>query len=187
MNKLPYILAGIALIIIGGVVWLTVGTSDGPVGTTPSESPSASASATPQASGSPTASAKPTATPQGGFLGLTGLKAPATCSVSGSIDFVSPTIFSSKDAKITWQNVDIQSRQIRWTVTPNDNLAVGPNLFASLPVPNGSETLTVGLPSNPAARTYKLTASVTYGELINGNAVVKEAACSGSTTVRLKY
>lgn len=120
-------------------------------------------------------------------MGLTGLKEPASCTVGGSIDFLSRNIFSSKDAKITWKNVDIQSRQIHWTITPNDGLAIGPNIFANLKVPEGSEVLTVGLPANPKAKTYKLTASVTYGEFVNGNVVVKETACTGSVAVRLKY
>jgi hypothetical protein len=184
MNKLPYILGVIAVLVIATVIWVTVGDSD-TVAPTPSASPVVSGS--PQSSGSPVASAKPTATPQGGFIGLTGLKEPASCTVGGTVEFLSPTIFSSKDAKITWKNVDIQSRQIRWKVSPNDALTVGPNLFASLPVPDGSEALTVGLPAKPTARSYKLTASVTYGQLINGNAVVKEAACTGSVAVRLKY
>jgi len=184
MKKIPYILALIAVVIIGAVVWITVGHDGNPVSsTTPEPSAQGTASASPQPGQS--TSPKPGTS---GFIGLTGLKEPATCTVGGTVEFLKPNLFSSSEnTKITWKNVDIQSRQIHWKITPNDALSVGPNIFANLSVPDGSENLTVGLPAKPVAKSYKLTASVTYGQMVNGNAVVKEAACSGSTTVRLKY
>lgn len=188
MNKTPWILAVVAIVLVGTIAWFSMREDAEP---TPAETPSVSSSptGTPVAGVTPTpgsakASPKPTTT---GFIGLTGLKERASCTVGGSIEFLQPDLFSSKDAKITWKNVDIQSRQIHWKIAPNDGLVVGPNIFASLSVPNGSETLTVKLPAKPVTKSYKLTAAVTYGEMVNGNAVVKEAACTGSVDVRLKY
>src|SRR3989344_8582020 len=104
---------------------------------------------------------------------------PASCYLAGSIEFLAPNLSQNKDADIVYKNIDSVARHIIWSVSPQDDLSVGPNLFASLPVPNGTEDVTVGLPASPKAKNYTLTAKVTYGRFVNGNLEIKEAPCSG--------
>ena len=127
----------------------------------------------------------PTAEP---FLGLGGITSPATCQVQGEVLFGSKDSFSSKDSKISWQNVDSQGRLIFWHISPKDNLAIGPNLFGNLTVPNGEyENPTVRLPESPIAKSYLLTASITYGQIIQDDVKVKETDCTGKIKVDLGF
>lgn len=122
------------------------------------------------------------------FSSLLGIKSPATCQVGGEINFSDEGTFSTRDSKISWQNVDSQGRLINWRISPQDNLKIGPNIFANLTVPNGKyENLTVRLPETPIAKSYTLTASVTYGQFIQGDLKVKETNCSGQVKVNLNF
>lgn len=140
---------------------------------------------------SPVPTPTPTPTPVSSkepFSGLHGIKVPATCQVGGEIDFSDSNTFSSNGFKISWQNIDSQGRLINWHISPNDNLAVGPNIFANLTVPNGEyENLTVRLPDNPISKTYLLTASVTYGQILQGDVKMREANCIGQVKVNLNF
>ena len=141
-------------------------------------SPFSSPTAKPKATSSPISTPAPT-----GFVGPTGLKAPASCIVGGEIEFMEKNISASREAKISWKNVDMHGRLIKWATEPEDELVVGPNLFANLPVPDGSEGLTVRLPESPKAKTYFLTATITYGQMEKGAVVVKEVKCSGQIKI----
>lgn len=122
------------------------------------------------------------------FLGLNGVKVPATCQVEGEVEFTAGDTFKSKGSKISWQNIDSRGRLIKWRISPDDKLAVGPNIFEILPLPDGQyENLTVRLPENPVSKNYLLTASVTYGQFIKGNLEVKEANCTGQVKVNLNF
>lgn len=122
------------------------------------------------------------------FLGLNNIKEPATCQIGGEINFSASDSFSSADSRISWQNVDSQGRLIKWRVAPSDNLAIGPNLFANLAVPSGQyHNLTVRLPDRPIAKNYILTASITYGQIIQGDVKVKETDCTGQVKVNLNF
>lgn len=126
----------------------------------------------------------PTETP---FLGLHGVKAPATCQISGEAEFSSPGLYSS-NTKLSWQNVDSQGRLINWRVSPEDELAIGPNIFANLTVPNGEyENLTIRLPENPVSKNYLLTVSITYGQIVQDDVKIREANCSGQVQVNLNF
>lgn len=137
-----------------------------------------------------TVSGSPTPTSTSGspapFIGLTGLKSPATCKLEGELVFIAQNISENHNARITWNNVDIASRNITWTITPKADLGIGPNLFASLKLPSGSETITARLPDDPKSY-YRARASVGYGEMVNGNVVVKNAACSGEVVIRKAF
>ncbi|MDP3792300.1 MAG: hypothetical protein Q8Q89_01080 [bacterium] len=122
------------------------------------------------------------------FLGLNGVKSPATCQVGGEVKFTSSDSFLSLDSKISWQNIDSRGRLIKWHISPDDQLAVGPNIFESLPLPDGQyQNLTVRLPENPISKNYLLTASVTYGQFVKGNLEVKETNCIGQVKVNLNF
>lgn len=121
------------------------------------------------------------------FLGLRGITSPATCQISGEANFSSPDSFSS-NTKISWQNVDSQGRLIKWHISPKDDLAIGPNLFANLIIPNGQyDNFTIRLPEKPVAKAYLVTASVTYGQIIKGDVKVKEVNCTGQVKVNLNF
>lgn len=122
------------------------------------------------------------------FVGLNGIKSPATCQVYGEVEFISSDLFISKESKISWQNIDSRGRWIKWHVSPADDLSVGPNIFESLPIPEGQyQNLTVRLPEKPISKSYLLTASVTYGQFVKGNLEVKEANCTGTVRVNLNF
>ncbi|HEY4507151.1 MAG TPA: hypothetical protein VJH71_03300 [Candidatus Paceibacterota bacterium] len=112
---------------------------------------------------------------------------PAECQLTGSIVFISPKLYENKDANIIYKNIDSIARLIFWTISPDDNLSVGPNIFANLPLPDGMEDLTVSLPDSPKSKNYILTAKVTYGVFINRNLEIKESSCTGQIPVELKY
>lgn len=121
------------------------------------------------------------------FLGLHGIKAPATCQISGEANFSALDSYSS-NTMFAWQNVDSQGRLVNWRVSPNDDLKIGPNLFANLDIPNGSyENLTLKLPENPVSKTYLLTTSITYGQIIQDDVKVKETDCVGQIKVNLNF
>lgn len=151
--------------------------------------------ATPDVIQSPTPVPTPVLTPVPGpslteepFSSLRGIKSPATCQVSGEINFSDAGTFSTRDSQISWQNVDSQGRLINWHISPQDNLKIGPNIFANLIIPNGKyENLTVRLPENPVSKNYLLTASITYGQFVKGDLKVKEVNCSGLVKVNLNF
>lgn len=136
----------------------------------------------------PSVMISPTPIGTAGFVGPTGLKSPASCTIAGEITYLDKNIYSSTDnAMITWNNQDSTGRLVKWRSEPKDQLSIGPNLFANLDIPDGSWRLSVGLPVNPVAKEYTLFASITYGQLINGNVEVKEVACTGVTKVKLNF
>ncbi len=172
MSKKYTLLVGLIVAVIVAVLLVSKGNNQ----QEPTPSPSGSESPTPSSVGG-------TSTP---FTGLTGLKYPATCKLEGELVFIAQNISENRNARITWNNVDISSRNITWTVTPKADISVGPNLFANLKLPNGSENITARLPNNPAP-SYHLRATVGYGEMVNGSVVVKNATCSGEVIVRKAF
>lgn len=187
MEKRSLFLWGAA--IIGGIVLITYSSISWQNRIPKSDDATPSASlVVNQTPGSSAAPGAPSPTPTSErFRGPTGLTAPGSCTLKGSIEFLKPDLSANHDAVLTWKNIDSRSRLIVWRVTPQDNLSIGPNLFANLSIPNGSDTVTVRLPERPQSRNYRLSASVTYGQLIGGNVVVKEAPCSGSVDVIVGY
>jgi hypothetical protein len=139
--------------------------------------------ATPSPSLSPTPS--PTLSPAGSSLGKNFMS--ATCKIQGSIDFLSPTVATNNGSKISYTGIDSTARQIKWKVSPVDNLVVGPNIDVALQLPDGESVVGVTLPSSPVSKNYSLTASMTYGRYIGGEFRIYEAACLGQIKVTLSY
>lgn len=110
---------------------------------------------------------------------------PATCQLSGEIVFINQNFYETKGAKIVYQNVDDKIRQIYWKSEPDDQvLAVGPNLFQELPLPNGEREIGVVLKGKTTVENYTLTASITYGiKQPSGATEVKIADCSGKINI----
>ncbi len=186
MNKKAAAFTVVSVIVVLAAAYglFSVSRGDNPassIAPSPSEGISPTPTSTPishSTTPSPTASS---------FWGPTGLRHPATCSVGGNITFLKPDLSANDDAHISWQYVDLKARHINWSVTPNDKLAVGPNLFEILSLPSGTSLVTVGLPSQPKAKSYILRASVTYGEVVDNNVVVRTTACSGEIRVMLAF
>ena len=118
----------------------------------------------------------------------------ASCQLKGEIKFLNHNTYDNQDAKFIYSGVDHPGRNIFWTVTPQDDILVGPNIFGKMFLPNGESLLSVTLPENPKSKQYELTVKMHYGRLVDekdnfvtigGNVKVFEKQCEGKTTVVL--
>lgn len=111
----------------------------------------------------------------------------ATCQLAGEIKFVSPNIYQTIGAQITYQNIDDKIRQIFWRSSPNDGvLTIGPNLFEELKIPNGEAEVGVDIRKAANVKVYTLTARINYGQRdAAGVTRVKETSCTGSVKVTM--
>ena len=118
----------------------------------------------------------------------------ASCKLEGEIEFIASDLYRHKGALFTYSGVDNSARNIFWTITPNDDLSVGPNLFSKMSLPNGESLLSITLPENPKSKRYELTAKMQYGRLVDdkgnfvtasGNVKVFEKNCDGQTVIVL--
>src|SRR3989344_4697301 len=116
----------------------------------------------------------------------------ASCQLKGEIKFLNHNTYDNQDAKFIYSGVDHPARNISWTVTPADDISVGPNMFSKLALPNGESLLGITLPENPKYKSYELTAKMQYGRLIDdngnfvtvgGNVKVFEKQCGGKTAI----
>ncbi len=137
-----------------------------------------------QATPSPSESATPSLGPSIPPL-PEGNTSPATCQLAGEIRFINENLYETRGAKIAYQNVDDETRQIFWKSEPNDGvLVIGPNLFENLVIPNGEREIGVVLKEQPTVQNYTLTASITYGvKNLNGDIESRIANCSGTINV----
>lgn len=118
----------------------------------------------------------------------------ASCKLQGEIKFLASDLYNNQDALFIYSGIDNPARNIFWTVTPDDDISVGPNLFAKRVIPDGDSLLGIVLPENPKSKTYILTAKIQYGRLIDekgsfvavgGNVKIFEKQCEGKTTIVL--
>lgn len=139
----------------------------------------------------PTATPKVVSSDQNGVAQLDTiygkLTKPATCQVGGQIKFVSHNTSEHINSDLIYTGIDSPARLIKWQVTPGDDLKVGPNLAASIALPDGKEMINVVLPEKTKAPEYKLIASMTYGRLVNNDVKVYEVQCKGQTDVLLNF
>lgn len=114
---------------------------------------------------------------------------PATCQLSGSINFINENLYETKGANMVYQNVDDSSRLVFWKITPNDGaLTVSPNIFANIrPLPNGEAQVGASLYKTPTAKEYNLTATITYGvKQPDGSEKTERADCTGQVMVTIQ-
>ena len=109
----------------------------------------------------------------------------ASCELKGEIKFLNGNTYDNQDALFTYSGIDEPGRNIMWTVSPQDDIRVGPNLFTKLPVPNGESLLGVFLPEVPKYKRYELSAKVQYGQVVDNFVKVFEKQCDGKTVVVL--
>ena len=122
------------------------------------------------------------------------LLADASCTLKGEIKFLDHNTYDNQDALFTYKGIDHPGRNVLWTVTPNESISVGPNVFSNIAIPNGESLLSVVLPDNPKSKRYELTAKIQYGRLVDGKGKfvtaggyvkVFEKQCDGKTVVVL--
>ena len=118
----------------------------------------------------------------------------ASCRLQGEIKFLNHNTYDNQDALFVYSGIDHPARNIFWTITPADDISVGPNIISKLVLPNGESLLGITLPENPKSDRYELTAKIQYGRLVDengnfvtagGNVKVFEKQCDGKTTVVL--
>ena len=155
--------------------------------------PSTISTARPGVSPKPVASGAPqSGSSTGGSRGLISSPVPwdqltgeASCELKGEIKYINPNTYDNQDALFTYKGIDHPGRGITWVVAPDDGLIIGPNLFAHLPLPDGTSLIGVSLPDDPHYKKYELTASINYGRLVDGNVKVMTEHCLGKTTIVL--
>ncbi len=140
-------------------------------------SPEPSPTESPNISLSPTTSPSPTKT---AFPVVN-----TSCQLKGEIKFLDSNTYDNQDALFTYSGIDDPARNILWTVFPQDDIRVGPNIFTKMPFPNGTSLLGVFLPENPKYKRYELTARVQYGQVVDGSVNILEKQCDGKTVVVL--
>ena len=164
---------------------------------TPTPSASSSTSPDPSSTASPSVSSSPlpsVSSQVGATVPWNLLPKEASCTLRGEVRYLNANTYDNQDALFIYSGIDHPGRNIHWTVTPEDGLAIGPNIFTKMPIPNGESLVGVTLPANPKYKRYELRAVVDYGRLIDdkgnivtvgGNVKVFQKQCSGKTTVIL--
>ena len=140
----------------------------------------------------------PTGNGQTSFVGETVpwslLLADASCELKGEIKFLDHNTYDNQDALFVYKGIDHPGRNVFWTVTSQDDISVGPNIFSNIPIPNGESLLGVILPDSPKYKRYEIAAKIQYGRLVDtrGNFVTEggyvklfEKQCDGKTIVVL--
>ena len=176
--RLVILVAGVSL--VGLYLW----TSD--VQRTSDVVNSPELSVSPEISPSPSPKLNVSKVPLPTGVGATPLAgAVASCQLKGEIKFLNGNTYDNQDALFTYSGIDEPARNIMWTVSPQDDIRVGPNLFTKIPVPNGESLLGVFLPEVPKYKRYELTAKVQYGQVVDNFVKVFEKQCDGKTVVVL--
>lgn len=170
--------------------------TESPQGKEPSETPSPTPKATPRPIASkvplPTGNNKTTFIDEPVPWSL--LLGQVSCQLRGEIKFLNHNTYDNQDAKFIYSGIDHPARNISWTVTPADDISVGPNIFSKLVLPNGESLLGITLSENPKSKIYELTAKIQYGRLVDdkgnfvavgGNVKVFEKQCTGKTMIVL--
>jgi len=190
MNRRTTILLGI-LIILALVFLFVIDSDDGDLVESPTPIPDisgspASGSAEPTPTGESVVS---TPTPNMSPLPLAPADDFAKCSIGGKLICKEQHLAINEGAQITYTDIDSISRHIKWTIKTDsgEDIGIGPNLFASLPLPDGQENITVVFYDEPEHDNYTLTAKVTYGVQRGLNIHVEEVDCSGKTKVEIDY
>ena len=161
-----------------------------------SPSVSGSVTPTPRKTALPTSPVSPTPTKSAGLVPSPvpwdQLPPEASCELNGEIKYVlvdsgpnHSNIYDNQNAKFIYRGIDHPGRLVNWTVSPQDDLRVGPQIFAQIPLPDGESLIGISLPENPKYKTYELTAAVSYGRLVDGNVKLFTKQCTGKTTVML--
>ena len=196
-NKLLLIALAIALLVIYfGGIWKSNTVND-----MPSESPASTVTASPSATSikSPNVTKLPLPTGDGKttFIGervpWQFLLSDASCELKGEIKFLNKNTYDNQDATFTYKGVDNPGRNIRWTITPPEkNLAIGPNIFEQIPLPDGKTLLGIFPSGDLSYKKYELTVVMEYARLVDdngkfvsvgGNVRVYEKQCTGKTTI----
>jgi len=201
-NIILVVILIVGIFLIGFYVWTSdiLRTSDVINSPEPSVSPEASSSpiSTPTPRPNITRTPTPSGNGQTSFIGETVpwslLLSDASCELKGEIKFLNHNSYDNQDTLFIYKGIDHPGRNIFWTVTPQDNISVGPNIFSNIPIPNGEHLLGIVLPDNPKSKRYEITAKVQYARQVDaqgnfvtagGNVKLFEKQCDGKTVVVL--
>lgn len=187
-NKTIIQLVILAVVIILITVFFTKNDSQEPEDLVLSPTPTVSTSVSPTPI--PTSHPKiPTPTPNlQDPTSIVGRLAPAKCNLTGEIVFIKPNLYESRGSFIEYENIDHEARLINWTIIPEYNFSMGPNIFANLAIPAGKVALSTSLDDVlPTQKEYTVKAKVTYGQLINGDIKLFEAECTGETKIKIGF
>jgi len=205
-NKVIFLVLAVVAVIFSTTYLTGVWTSNVVSSPEPSADPTGSPQATESPSPTPRITPKPTVSrvPLPTSDGRTSfideavpwnlLLGQASCELQGEIKFLNHRTYDNQDALFVYKGVDHPARNIFWTVTPQDDISIGPNLFGKIVLPNGESLLGITLPENPKSKEYELTAKIQYGRLVDkdgkfvtegGSIMVFEKQCVGKTTVVL--
>jgi hypothetical protein len=168
-----------AIIVVGAVVYFVkTGRENNPFSSeTSSATPTLSASISPTLK--PNAKSSPTPTPVNYTI--------PKCRLGGEITFENNS-FKTDDAFFNYEKVTDLHDFIRWTITPSDgDVSIGPNMFASLELPSGRDTITIAFNSGkPKYAGYTLKASIDYPVVFPDGTKILNAVCSDETKLIIK-
>ena len=132
--------------------------------------------------------ATPTPTPDEGVpVGVS--KIHPECQLGGELVFLEEKTYRVDGAYFNYQKVEDAHDFVRWTISPQEEVSIGPNMFSSLALPAGKETITFSFAKagRPQYKTYELKASINYPYVVNNKVEVLNKQCEGVTKVRIAY
>lgn len=132
--------------------------------------------------------ATPTPTPEEGVpVGIS--KVRPECQLGGELVFIEEKTYRVDGAYFNYQKVEDSHDFIRWTISPQEEASIGPNMFSSLPLPAGKETITFAFKKvgRPQYKTYELRASIDYPYVVNNKVEILNKPCDGVTKVQIAY
>src|SRR3989344_469965 len=101
------------------------------------------------------------------------------CQLGGELVFIEEDLYRVDGAYFNYQKVE----------DPHEEASIGPNMFSSLTLPSGKETITFAFAKagRPQHKTYELKASIDYPFVVNNKVEILNKPCEGVTKVRIAY
>ena len=158
---LPVVIVVVIVLVISGVIYIKKGI--GPVVT-------------------------PTPTPDEGVpVGVS--KIHPECQLGGELVFIQEDLYRVDGAYFNYQKGEDPHDFVRWSISPQEEVSIGPNMFSSLTLSSGKETITFAFEKSgrPQHKTYELKASIDYPFVVNNKVEVLNKPCAGVTKVRITY
>ena len=158
---LPAIIVVVAVLIVGGAIYVKKGIG-------------------------PTATLTPTSD-EGVPVGVS--KIHPECQLGGELVFIEEDLYRVDGAYFNYQKVEDPHDFVRWSISPQEEASIGPNMFSSLTLPSGKETITFAFAKagRPQHKTYELKASIDYPFVVNNKVEILNKPCEGVTKVRIAY
>jgi hypothetical protein len=103
------------------------------------------------------------------------------CELKGEIIFYrGDNVYSQASGGFLYRDVGDPHSLVRWTITPKEDVAIGPNMFSSLPLPDGEDTTTLLFANGlPEYDTYTIHASIDYPAWDGEKTIIRNVVCGG--------